>query len=63
MNQLGKIDTGDIESTKTPERELLWKVISKQVDMLRAEIQGSRKSAKDAVQYDGPTPVTKAGFS
>ena len=63
MSQLRKNDTGDTESTKTQEPDLLWKVMSEQVDMLRAEIQGSRKSAKDAVQYDGPKPATKAGFS
>ena len=63
VDHLGKNDTEDLDGTKAPEPDLLWKVMSKQVDMLRAEIQGSRKSAKDAVQYDGPKPATKAGFS
>ena len=63
IDQLGKNDTGNVDGTKTPEPDLLWKVMSKQVDMLRNEILGSRKSAKDAIQYDGPKPAPKAGFS
>lgn len=52
-----------ISATNTPESDLLWKLMSKQVEMLRNEIQGSRKSAKDAVEYDGPKRASKAGFS
>ena len=63
IDQLDKNDTGNMDGTKTPEPDLLWKVMSKQIDMLRAEIQGSRKSAKDAIQYDGPKPATTTGFS
>ena len=63
VDHVGETDAGDTDGTKTRESDLLWKVMSKQVDMLRNEIQGSRKSAKDAVQYDGPKPATKAGFS
>ena len=50
-------------STKHSQTDSLWKVMSKQVEMLRNEIQGSRKSAKDAVEYDGPKRASKAGFS
>ena len=63
VDYLGKNDTGDLDGIKTSEPDLLWKVMSKQRDMLRNEIQSSRKSAKDAVQYAGPKPATKAGFS
>ncbi|CAF9913449.1 MAG: hypothetical protein ALECFALPRED_008819 [Alectoria fallacina] len=57
-------NTEDTNATKTPEKsESLWEAMSKQVGMLRREIQGSRKSAKDAVEYDGPTRASKAGFS
>ncbi|CAD6573434.1 MAG: hypothetical protein ASARMPREDX12_006022 [Alectoria sarmentosa] len=56
-------NTKDTNATKTPESGSLWKVMSKQVEMLRHEIRGSRKSAKDAVEYDGPTRASKAGFS
>ena len=50
-------------STETSQTDSLWKVISRQVEMLRNEIQGSRKSAKDAAEYDGPKRASKAGFS
>ena len=48
---------------KIQEPTSLWKVMSKQVEMLRNEIQASRKSAKDATEYDGPKRASKAGFS
>ena len=62
IDQLGK-DTGDTDGAKTQGLDSLWTIMSKQVDMLRSEIQGSRKSAKDALEYDGPKRATKAGFS
>lgn len=52
------------ESDPTPlESVLLWRVMYKQVEMLRNEIKGSRKSAKDAMEYIGPKQAAKAGFS
>lgn len=48
---------------KSLESVLLWQVMCKQVDMLRNEIKGSRKSAKDAMEYIGPKQASKAGFS
>lgn len=62
INQIAK-DTQDINGAKTPESASLWKVMSKQVEMLRSEIQRSRKSAKDALEYDGPKRASRAGFS
>lgn len=55
--------TQDVHDTRTREPTSLWKVMSKQVEMLRNEIQASRKSAKDATEYDGPKRASKAGFS
>jgi len=55
-------DSTDSEP-KTLESVLLWRVMCKQVDMLRNEIKGSRKSAKDAMEYIGPKQASKAGFS
>ncbi|KAL2039725.1 hypothetical protein N7G274_007584 [Stereocaulon virgatum] len=40
-----------------------WRVINQQVNMLRNEIKGSRKSAEDAIGYNGPKPASKAGFA
>lgn len=42
---------------------LLWRVMCKQVEMLRNEIKGSRKSVKDAMEYIGPKQTSKAGFA
>ncbi|KAM0799150.1 P-loop containing nucleoside triphosphate hydrolase protein [Usnea florida] len=55
--------TQDVQDAKIQEPTSLWKVMSKQVEMLRNEIQASRKSAKDATEYDGPKRASKAGFS
>ena len=55
---------GSSSTTKAAQTDdSLWKVMNRQVEMLRSEIQGSRKSAKDAVEYDGPKRASKAGFS
>ncbi len=45
------------------ESVVLWRVMNKQVEMLRNEIKGSRKSAEDAMKYNGPRPAAKAGFA
>ena len=49
--------------TKNLEACLLWRVMCKQVETLKNEIKGSRKSAKDAVEYSGPKQASKAGFA
>jgi len=51
------LDAGSLEFV------LLWRVMNKQIEMLRNEIKGSRKSAEDAVKYNGPRPAAKAGFA
>ncbi|KAK4694334.1 hypothetical protein P7C71_g3230, partial [Lecanoromycetidae sp. Uapishka_2] len=55
--EFSKADADSLESV------LLWRVMNKQVQMLRNEIKGSRKSADDAMKYDGPRPAAKAGFA
>ena len=55
-------DTTDSDS-KSLESILLWRVMCKQVETLRNEIKGSRKSAKDAMEYIGPKQTSKAGFA
>ena len=42
---------------------VLWRVMREQVQMLRNEIKGSKKNAKDAMEYIGPKQASKAGFS
>ena len=44
-------DSSSLESV------LFWRVINQQVNMLRNEIKGSRKSAEDALAYNGPMPA------
>ncbi|KAL2055251.1 hypothetical protein ABVK25_004589 [Lepraria finkii] len=51
------IDSNSLESV------LFWRVMNQQVSMLRNEIKGSRKSAEDAMAYNGPKPASKAGFA
>ena len=48
---------------KSLESVLLWRVMCDQVEILRNEIKGSRKSAKDALEYIGPKHTSKAGFA
>jgi AAA+ superfamily predicted ATPase len=50
-------DSSSLESV------LFWRVINQQVNMLRNEIKGSRKSAEDAIAYNGPKPASRAGFA
>lgn len=51
------IDSNSLESV------LFWRVMNQQVSKLRNEIKGSRKSAEDAMAYNGPKPASKAGFA
>ncbi|MCJ1456228.1 hypothetical protein MMC28_006588 [Mycoblastus sanguinarius] len=48
--------------SKSLDSVLLWQVMRQQVELLRNEIKGSRKSAKDAMEYTGPVKAPKAGF-
>ena len=51
---------GDSQNLETV---MLWLVMKKQVETLRNEIKGSKKSAKDALEYIGPKQVSKTGFA
>ena len=61
MPPLATDDSSD-ENPNSLESVLLWRVMCKQVEMLRNEIKGSQKSAKDAMEYIGPKQASKAGF-
>ena len=41
----------------------LWRVMNEQTEILRYEIRGSRKSADDAVKYNGPRPAARVGLA
>ena len=54
---------GDVtdDSASKLKRNLLYRVISKQVQTLRHEMEGSRKSAEDAAKHKAPNgPVPSA---
>ena len=56
-DKVENIDNHRLESV------LLWRVMKQKVDMHRNEVKGSRKSAEDAMAYNGPKPASKAGFA
>ena len=57
------ITVGKDDESHSLESFLLWRVMREQVETLRNEIKGSRKSAKDALEYAGPKQTSRAGFA